>query len=89
MGVIIELKYMVHSNWGCQYTGCRFIQIVKDIGVASIHIAPQESFFGHMKDELADEQPTWRCLEDVGDSIDHWMDYYNGFQWYCCCCWDF
>ena len=76
---------MIHSDQGCHYTSCRFIQIVKDIGLRQSlsrrgntwDNAPQESFFGHMKDELADEQPAWLCFEDVRDSIDRWMDYYN------------
>ena len=76
---------MIHSDQGCHYTSCRFIQIVKGIGLRqsmsrrenSWDNAPQESFFGHMEDELADEQPAWLCFEDVRDSIDRWMDYYN------------
>ena len=45
--------------------------------------APQESFFGHMKDELANVIPGWRSFEDVKKSIDDWMDYYNNdrYQW--------
>lgn len=36
-----------------------------------------------MKDELADERPAWLCFEDVRDSVDRWMDYYNTerYQW--------
>ena len=45
--------------------------------------APQESFFGHMKDELAEMIPNWTCFADVQRSIDDWMDYYNNdrYQW--------
>ena len=45
--------------------------------------APQESFFGHMKDELAEKIPNWTCFADVQRSIDDWMDYYNNdrYQW--------
>ena len=45
--------------------------------------APQESFFGHMKDELAGVIPTWTTFEDVRHSIDDWIDYYNNerYQW--------
>lgn len=35
--------------------------------------APQESFFGHMKDELADKIPTWTCFDDVKADIDDWI----------------
>ena len=45
--------------------------------------APQESFFGHMKDELADKIPSWSCFLDIKAAIDDWMDYYNNdrYQW--------
>ena len=39
--------------------------------------APQESFFGHMKDELKPQIQSWKTFEDVKRSIDDWMDYYN------------
>ena len=90
-GISLSAETMIHSDQGCHYTSCRFIQIVKDIGLRQSMSrrgncwdnAPQESFFGHMKDELSDEQPAWLCFEDVRDSIDRWMDYYNTerYQW--------
>lgn len=44
--------------------------------------APQESFYGHMKDELNLNH----CLtyDDVVTEIDEYMDYYNNYrgQWY-------
>ena len=45
--------------------------------------APQESFYGHMKDELADKMAYWNCFEDVKRDIDDWFDYYNHdrYQW--------
>ena len=45
--------------------------------------APQESFFGHIKDELANEIPRWTRFEDVQRSIADWIDYYNNdrYQW--------
>ena len=43
--------------------------------------APQESFFGHMKDEIHLE----RCysISDLKLTIDDYMDYYNNdrYQW--------
>lgn len=39
--------------------------------------APQESFFGHMKDELKDKMKFWKTFEDVKRDVDDWMDYYN------------
>jgi transposase InsO family protein len=45
--------------------------------------APQESFYGHMKDELADKMEHWDTFEDVKRDIDDWFDYYNNdrYQW--------
>lgn len=43
--------------------------------------APQESFFGHMKDEIDIKKCT--CFEEVKQIIDDWIDYYNNerYQW--------
>ena len=39
--------------------------------------APQESFFGHMKDEIASYVAACVSLEDVTVRVDDWIDYYN------------
>ena len=39
--------------------------------------APQESFFGYMKDEIADLLPKCTNYDDIAVLIDDWMDYYN------------
>ena len=43
--------------------------------------APQESFFGHMKDEI--DLNGCRTFRDVKKVIDDYMDYYNNerYQW--------
>jgi transposase InsO family protein len=41
--------------------------------------APQESFFGHMKDEINYKNCT--TIEELQDIIDDYMDYYNN---HCC-----
>ena len=45
--------------------------------------APQESLYGHMKDEIADKMTAWESFEDATRDIDHWFDYYNNdrYQW--------
>ena len=42
---------------------------------------PQESFFGHMKDEI--DLNGCQTYEDVQAVIDHYIDYYNNYrcQW--------
>ena len=39
--------------------------------------APQESFFGHMKDEIASYVAACVSLEEVTARVDDWIDYYN------------
>ena len=39
--------------------------------------APQESFFGHMKDEIAGLIAECDTFEAVLARVDDWMDYYN------------
>ena len=43
--------------------------------------APQESFFGHMKDEI--HLDVCNTFEELNNSIDDYMDYYNNdrYQW--------
>ena len=82
---------IVHSDQGCHYTSATFIRKLRDNHFHQSMSrkgncwdnAPQESFFGHMKDELAEKIPNWTCFADVQRSIDDWMDYYNNdrYQW--------
>ena len=39
--------------------------------------APQESFFGHMKDEIGRYVKEASCFEDLQKIINDYMDYYN------------
>ncbi|GAB6179795.1 hypothetical protein JCM14036_11140 [Desulfotomaculum defluvii] len=43
--------------------------------------APQESFFGHMKDEI--DYRTCNTFQEVEKLIDHYINYYNNhrYQW--------
>ena len=43
--------------------------------------APQESFFGHMKDEI--DISKCQSFDEVKKIIDDWMEYYNNdrYQW--------
>lgn len=83
--VTFETDIMIHSDQGCHYTSVKFRHLLMDNGIRQSMSrrgncwdnAPQESFFGHMKDELAEEQKTWTSFSLVKQSIDDWMDYYN------------
>lgn len=88
-GVSLDCETLIHSDQGSHYTSLKFIQIVKDSGLRQSMSrrgncwdnAPQESFFGHMKDEI--DLSGCDCFSDVCSVIDDWMDYYNNerYQW--------
>lgn len=90
-GSTLDNETIVHSDQGCHYTSYAFIQKLKDAEfVQSMSRrgncwdnAPQESFFGHMKDEIRDEIAKCQTFEAVVAKIDDWMDYYNNdrYQW--------
>lgn len=81
----LDAKVYIHSDQGCHYTSFDFRDLVEKTGLTQSMSrkgncwdnAPQESFFGHMKDELHDRSKTWTSIEDVKRDIDDWMDYYN------------
>ncbi len=88
-GVSLKTETMIHSDQGCHYTSCSFIQLVKDKGLRQSMSrkgncwdnAPQESFFGHMKDEI--DLSGCETFIQVKPIIDDWMEYYNNgrYQW--------
>lgn len=90
-GSTLDDETIVHSDQGCHYTSYAFIQKLKDAQfVQSMSRrgncwdnAPQESFFGHMKDELRDEISQCSTFDAVLAKVNDWMDYYNTdrYQW--------
>ncbi len=88
-GIELSTETLIHSDQGCHYTSTSFIQIVKDNNLRQSMSrrgncwdnAPQESFFGHMKDEIDISECT--KYREVKTVIDDWMDYYNNerYQW--------
>lgn len=90
-GVSLTTESIIHSDQGCHYTSCRFIQLVKDKGLRQSMSrrgncwdnAPQESFFGRMKDHIGDRIKECTIYSEILAVIDDWMDYYNNdrYQW--------
>lgn len=88
-GISLQAETLIHSDQGCHYTSYKFIQIIKDSNLRQSMSrrgncwdnAPQESFFGHMKDEI--DLSNCKTFIDVKTIIDDWMDYYNNerYQW--------
>lgn len=85
----LQTDTILHSDQGCHYTSISFRQLLKDKELRQSMSrrgncwdnAPQESFFGHMKDEIHLE----RCnsYNELCNEIDDYMDYYNNerYQW--------
>lgn len=88
-GISLDAETLIHSDQGSHYTSYRFIQLIKDSELRQSMSrkgncwdnAPQESFFGHMKDEIDLSECT--NFSQVKSIIDDWMDYYNNdrYQW--------
>lgn len=84
-GLTLDDKTMIHSDQGAHYTSIDFRELVSDLNLRQSMSrrgncwdnAPQESFFGHMKQELQDRMKSWNSFEEVQSAIDDWMDYYN------------
>lgn len=88
-GISLSKETIIHSDQGAHYSSCRFIEIVNNYNLRQSMSrrgncwdnAPQESFFGHMKDEIDISQ----CIDfaEVKYKIDDWIQYYNDerYQW--------
>jgi len=87
--VSMSQETIVHSDQGCHYTSISFRQLLKDHEIRQSMSrrgncwdnAPQESFFGHMKDEIHLER--CKSFNDLRDEINDYIDYYNNdrYQW--------
>ena len=90
-GAQLDNTTIVHSDQGCHYTSNAFIDKLRDEHfVQSMSRkgncwdnAPQESFFGHMKDDVAEIVEHCDSFHAVKSVIEDWMDYYNTdrYQW--------
>lgn len=88
-GISLSSETLIHSDQGCHYTSTSFQNLVRDKELRQSMSrkancwdnAPQESFFGHMKDEIDLNGCT--TFRDVKKVIDDYMDYYNNerYQW--------
>lgn len=88
-GVSLYAETLIHSDQGCHYTSLKFIDLIKrnDIRRSMSRRgncwdnAPQESFFGHMKDCV--DLTGCPSFEEIKARIDDYMSYYNNerYQW--------
>ncbi len=87
----LDDETIVHSDQGFHYTSKAFIQKLKDFDFKQSMSrkgncwdnAPQESFFGHMKDEISQRIAQSETFEEVKAIVDCWINYYNEnrYQW--------
>lgn len=91
-GISLHAETIVHSDQGCHYPSHRFIEILhnKELrqsmsrrGICWDN-APQESFFGHMKDYIKEKIAASKTFEEAKAIIDDYIDYYNNdrYQWH-------
>jgi len=78
---------LIHSDQGVHYTHPKFQKAVKKLGLRQSMSrrgncwdnAPQESFFGHLKDEASIKECT--TLEELKREIKQYMTYYNHYRY--------
>ena len=82
-------KLMIHSDQGTHYTHPLYVNKLTELGVTQsmsrkgncLDNAPIESFFGHLKDDLAIKSCT--TFDEVKTLVENYIDYYNNerCQW--------
>jgi len=88
-GISLSTETLIHSDQGSHYTSISFGRLVRDSELRQSMSrkancwdnAPQESFYGHMKDEI---DISWcSSFDEIYKVISDWADYYNNdrYQW--------
>ena len=88
-GIEMTTETMVHSDQGVHYTSVQFRELLHNKNLRQSMSrkancwdnAPQESFFGHMKDEIDISECS--TFEEIKAVISDWTNYYNNerYQW--------
>lgn len=76
---------LLHSDQGAHYTSVKYVEMLKNNELRQSMSrrancwdnAPQESFFGHMKDEIGDRIKEAISFSQIQKVITDWTDYYN------------
>lgn len=85
--VTLHNDAFIHSDQGSHYTSPRYQKLLKKFGLDQSMSrrgncwdnAPQESFFGHLKDEV--DYRSARTLKELKTKINHYMVYYNNYRY--------
>lgn len=88
-GISLTKETLIHSDQGCHYTSIKFQELIRNKEIRQSMSrrgncwdnAPQESFFGHMKDEMHIDK--CNTFDELKQEVDNYMDYYNNdrYQW--------
>lgn len=86
-GITLSETVVVHSDQGVHYTSHKFSNLLKKYNIQQSMSrrgncwdnAPQESYFGHMKDEL--NLDTCITFKDVCNEIKDYIEYYNNYRY--------
>ena len=84
---LLNKDAFIHSDQGSHYTSPIFQRLLKkhNLGQSMSRRgncwdnAPQESFFGHMKDEI--DYKSCSTFEELQNMIDKYMKYYNKYRY--------
>lgn len=85
--VSLHKDAFIHSDQGSHYTSPRYQKLLKQYGLGQSMSrrgncwdnAPQESFFGHLKDEV--DYQSSKTLQELKTKINHYMVYYNNYRY--------
>ncbi|MFH7819150.1 IS3 family transposase [Neobacillus thermocopriae] len=85
--ITLHKEAFIHSDQGSHYTSPRYQKLLKEYGLGQSMSrrgncwdnAPQESFFGHFKDEV--DHKSARTLKELKSKINHYMVYYNNYRY--------
>ena len=87
----MNAEVWIHSDQGCHYTSVAFQRLLNDFRLRQSMSrrgncwdnAPQESFFGHMKDHIGSQIKNCTEFSQVKKLVDDYIDYYNNerYQW--------
>lgn len=88
-GLSLNAKVLLHSDRGSHYTAHSLIELLKDKNLRRSMSrkgncwdnAPQESFYGHMKDHIKMKLAESREFIEVKEIVDDYMNYYNNYRY--------
>lgn len=85
--ITLHKDAFIHSDQGSHYTSPRYQKLLKKYNLGQSMSrrgncwdnAPQESFFGHLKDEV--DYQSCKSLKELKSKINHYMVYYNNYRY--------